>query len=184
MSVRPVKDVSGNIPDKLKLAIGDAVSLFSLIDSCALEIVWLILGADLAMKKKLAKERAFANLKTFEDAISQIPDVDSSHIFAVCRELRRQRNLIAHGVWQVDDAGIPHVTLHSHYLESDDYAVIEEFSYERFASFIESGLGVLGAFNEAKQNLEKVLPGKWPAIADMEAERSQACFAADRIIPS
>ena len=47
-----------------------------------------------------------------------------------CRELRLQRNLIAHGVRMVNDAGIPHVTWHSHFLESDDYAVVRSFSYE------------------------------------------------------
>ena len=108
--MRPVKDVSGNIPDKLKMAIGDAVSIFSKIDHCALEIVWLITGADLAGKKKLAKAHAISNLKTFEDAIRELPDAESDAIWVACRELRLQRNLITHGVWMVDDAGIPHVT--------------------------------------------------------------------------
>ena len=103
--MRPVKDVSGNIPDKLKMAIGDAVRLFSLIDSCALEIVWLFAGADLAQKKKLAKAHAANNLRTFENALRQIPEAESDEIFAACRELLDERNLIAHGVWLVDDAG-------------------------------------------------------------------------------
>ena len=79
------------------------VSLFSKIDHCALEIVWLITGADLA-EKKLAKAHAIDNLKTFEDAIRQIPKAEFDAIWSACRELRRQRNLIAHGVWLVDDA--------------------------------------------------------------------------------
>jgi hypothetical protein len=168
--MRPVKDVFGNIPGKLKMTIGDAVSLFSKIDHCALEIVWLIAGAGLAEKKKLAKEHAINNLKTFEDAIRQIPDTQSDAIWAACRELRRQRNLIAHGVWPVDDTGIPHVTWHSHFLESDDYAVVQSFSYEDFDAFLESARAVLNAFSETKQNLEETLPGKWPAIADMKVD--------------
>jgi hypothetical protein len=86
-----------------------------------------------------------------------------------CRELRLQRNLIAHGVWMVDDAGIPHVTWHSHFLESDDYAVVRSFSYEDFDSFLESARAVLNAFDETKRNLEELLPGKWPAITEMGA---------------
>jgi hypothetical protein len=167
--MRSVKDVSGNIPDKLKMAIGDAVSLFSKIDHCALEIVWLITGADLAGKKKLAKAHAVDNLKTFEDAIRELPDAESDAIWVACRELRRQRNLIAHGVRMVDDAGIPHVTWHSHFLESDDYAVVQAFTYEHFDSFLESARAVLNAFDETKRNLEEILPRKWPTITDMGA---------------
>jgi hypothetical protein len=161
--MRPVKDVSGNIPDKLTMAIGDAVRIFSMIDSCALEIVWLIAGAELAEKKRLAKEHAANNLKTFEDAICQLPNVESDEIFSAGRELRRERNLIAHGVWLVYNVGLPHVTWHARFLESDDYAVVEAFSDDRFDSFLERGRAVLDAFDETKRNLKEILPGKWPA---------------------
>ena len=69
----------------------------------------------------------------------------------------------------VDDAGIPHVTWYSHFLESDDYDVVRSFSYEDFDSFLESARAVLNAFDETKRNLEELLPGKWPAITEMGA---------------
>lgn len=86
--------------------------------------------------------------------------------------LRLQRNLIAHGVWMVNDAGIPHVTWHSHFLESDDYAVVRSFSWEDFGSFLESARAILNAFDETKRNLEELLPGKWPTITEMGAGKT------------
>jgi hypothetical protein len=124
---RAATTVSPNIPDKLKMAIGDAVRMFSLIDSCALEIVWLVAGADLAMKMKLAKEHSANNLKTLERAIRQIPRAETDAIWQTCRDLLDERNLIAHGVWMVDQDGIPQVTWHSRFLESEDYAVVHQF---------------------------------------------------------
>ena len=83
-------------------------------------------------------------------------------IWSTCRELLDERNLIAHGIWMIDENGLPHVTWHSRYLESDDYAVVEAFNYERFDYFLNRARAVLNAFAETKRNLE-VLPGKWPA---------------------
>ena len=64
------------------------------------------------------------------------------------------------------------MTWHSHFLESDDYAVVQSFSYEDFDSFLESARAVLTAFDETKKNMEEILPGKWPAIPDMGAEET------------
>jgi hypothetical protein len=58
----------------------------------------------------------------------------------------------------VDDASFPHVTWHSHFLESNDYAVVRSFSYEEFESFLESARAILNAFDETKRNWKTFCP--------------------------
>jgi hypothetical protein len=48
--------------------------------------------------------------------------------------MRYERNLIAHGVWMVDNKGRPLVVWHSKFLESDDFIGAEYFDYARIVS--------------------------------------------------
>jgi hypothetical protein len=45
----PEPNWSFEISDKLKLAIADSILLYSKIESCIVELVWLIEGADLKL---------------------------------------------------------------------------------------------------------------------------------------
>ena len=46
---------SFELPDRLKIAIADAVVLYSRIESCCVEIIWELEQADLERKKQIAK---------------------------------------------------------------------------------------------------------------------------------
>ena len=49
---------SFDLPDRLKLAIADAIAIFSRIDHAIIECIWILEQADLKRKKQIAKEHA------------------------------------------------------------------------------------------------------------------------------
>jgi hypothetical protein len=51
------------MPDRLKIAIADAVTIFSHIGCMVIESVWVLAEADLKRKKQVAKEQAAENIK-------------------------------------------------------------------------------------------------------------------------
>lgn len=150
--------LSGDLSDHLKMAIGDAVTIFSKIDAKMLEIIWLLSEADLAKKKKLAREHSAGNMKSLEEAFRLIPGAETGEIWRTCEALRRERNLIAHGIWLVDQFGNPQVTWHRRDLESDDYTVVEHFSFERFDHFLQRGHLLLKTFSDIERQLQEILP--------------------------
>lgn len=150
--------LSGDLSDRLKMAIGDAVTIFSKIDAKMLEMIWLLSEADLAKKKKLAREHSAGNMKSLEEVFRLIPGAETGEIWRTCEALRRERNLIAHGIWLIDQFGNPQVTWPRRDLESDDYTVVEHFSFERFDHFLEIGHQLLKTFSDIKHDLEEILP--------------------------
>ena len=145
---------SFDLPPHLKEAIADAVTLFAKIDSCVLETIWLLEGADLNRKKKLARQFAGRNLEAIEYAVKSIPDAESDAIWPAAHDLINERNLIVHGVWMVDCNGRPIVVWHK-FLESDNYFTGEYFDYRRFDYFLDRGQALLKTFAEFKKLLEE-----------------------------
>jgi hypothetical protein len=54
---------SFELPDRLKIAIADAIVLYSQIESCCIEIIWELEQADLDRKKQIAKNWGDQNFK-------------------------------------------------------------------------------------------------------------------------
>ena len=54
-TLEPAPDWSSKLPDKLKLAIADCILLFSNIESCIVELVWLLEDADIERRKQIAR---------------------------------------------------------------------------------------------------------------------------------
>jgi hypothetical protein len=158
---------SFELPPRLKLAIADAVTLFAKIESCMLETVWVLEGADLARKKRLSRDAAADHMEAIEAAVKLIPGAESDAIWAAARDLRNERNLIAHGVWMVDDDFRPLVVWHRKFLESEEYVTGEYFDYTRFDYFQARGRQLLTTFTEFKRLLED-------AIAEEARSRSGA----------
>src|SRR4051812_12119438 len=92
---------SFELPDRLKVAIAEAVTIFSHIDHMVTESVWALEEADLKRKKQIAKEHAHENLKFVRGVVEQHMKLDVGPTWDALDELRRERNLIAHGVWSV-----------------------------------------------------------------------------------
>ena len=145
-------------PDKLKLAIANAIVIFSRIDHAIIECIWILEQADLKRKKQIAKERAHENIKFIRSVVEEHMKLEIPETWDALAELRQERNLIAHGVWMMrfggDTAGelaapptgLPMVLWHSKMLESGDFVTAEFFGYWRFDKFMDRARVLLDTF--------------------------------------
>jgi hypothetical protein len=83
-----------------------------------------------------------------------LPAVDIKPIWDALVRMRRERNIIAHGVWGMAE-GAPVVMWHEKMLESDDFETCEIFDIERFKRFITGGIHLLETFRQYKLLLDK-----------------------------
>jgi hypothetical protein len=149
---------SFELPERLKVAIADAVAIFSRIDHAVIECIWILEQADLKRKKQIAKERAHENINFIRSVVEEHMKLKIPETWDALVELRRDRNLIAHGVWMMrfggDSAGerrapatgLPMVLWHSKMLESDDFVTAESFDYWRFDKFMSRASVLLDTF--------------------------------------
>jgi hypothetical protein len=149
---------SFDLPDRLKLAIADAIAIFSRIDHAVIECIWVLEQADLNRKKQIAREHAHENIKFVRSVIEEHMKLDIPETWDALAQLRQERNLIAHGVWAMrfdgDSAGelaapptgLPMVLWHSKMLESDDFVTAESFDYWRFDKFMNRARVLLNTF--------------------------------------
>lgn len=154
---------SFDLPDRLKIAIAEAVTVFSHIDCMLIESVWALEQPDLKRKKQIAKEHAHENIKFIRSIVEDHMKLDVSAMWDALAELRQERNLIAHGTWSVtfggetsatDPGGLPMVLWHSKMLESDDFVTAESFDYWRFERFMKRGRHLLNTFQQFKTMCE------------------------------
>jgi hypothetical protein len=141
---------SFQLPDRLKLAIADAIVLYSRIESCCIEIIWEIEQADLARKQELAKNWGDQNFKILRKAISALPGAHTHRIWPALKELGKDRNLIGHGVWMWTNEERPLVVWHSKFLESLDCVGAEYFDWSRFDRFMKRATVLMNTFAELK----------------------------------
>jgi hypothetical protein len=160
---------SFDLPDRLKLAIAEAVTIFSHIDCMVIESVWVLEQADLKRKKQIAKEHAHENINFVKSVVEQHMKLNIQETWDALAEMRQERNLIAHGVWSVrfggdtpgetivPPTGMPMVLWHSKMLESDDYVTAESFDYWRFERFMRRARLLLNTFRQFKAMCEKAI---------------------------
>src|SRR4051812_41276936 len=89
--------VSFVLPDKLKLAIADSITLYSKIESCIVELVWVLENPDLERKRAIAKSWGDQNFRIVKKAVKMIPGAESESIWPALKDLTQERNLIGHG---------------------------------------------------------------------------------------
>jgi hypothetical protein len=82
---------SFDLPDQLKLAIAEAVTIFSHIDCMVIESVWVLEQADLKRKKQIAKERAHENINFVKMVVEQHMNLDIPETWDALAELRQER---------------------------------------------------------------------------------------------
>lgn len=138
------------LPDRLKLAIADAIILYSRIESCCIEIIWEIEQADLKRKQELAKKWGDQNFKTLRRAVETLPGVRTDHIWPTLKALGKERNLIGHGVWLWTNEERPLVVWHSKFLESADWVGAEYYDWSRFERFMKHATVLMNTFAQFK----------------------------------
>jgi hypothetical protein len=160
---------SFDLPDRLKIAIAEAVTVFSHIDCMLIESVWALEQPDLKRKKQIAKEHAHENIKFIRSIVEDHMKLDVGAMWDALAELRQERNLIAHGTWSVrfggdtlgetavDPEGLPMVLWHSMMLESDDFVTAESFHYWRFEKFMKRGRHLLNTFQQFRTLCENAV---------------------------
>src|ERR1700712_2117789 len=89
--------ISFELPTDLKVRICDAITLFSRVESAALEAVWTPEHADLIRKKKIARMSAKNGFKALRGFFAGVTEAQESRLWATLDGLTNERNLIAHG---------------------------------------------------------------------------------------
>jgi hypothetical protein len=143
-----------DLPDKLKLAIADCITLYSKIQSCIVELVWLVEDASLKRKKEIAKGWGDQNFRIVKRDIKSILGAESDEIWPALKEIGKERNVIGHGVWMFTNTGRPLVVWHARFLDSDDGVGAEYFDWQRFDYFLDRGRILLSTFKEFKRLFE------------------------------
>jgi hypothetical protein len=147
---------SGELPVELKVAIADAVTLFSQIDDMVIRVLWAGEMADLKRKKQIMKNRLFTNLEYLEAFVKEHLDgMEIPETWGALASLRQERNMIAHGVWGVAE-GVPTVMWHEKMLESDEFETAELYDYERFRLFTVKVTKLLDTFNRYRVLLNQL----------------------------
>ena len=160
---------SFDLTDRLKIAIADAIAIFSRIDHTVIEWIWVLEQADLNRKKQIAKEHAHGNVKVVRSVVEEHMKLDIGPTWDALDEIRRERNLIAHGVWTMrfggdsqgekatPPEGLPMVVWHSKMLESDDFVTAESFGFWRFGEFMDRARVLLNTFQQFKTRIEDAI---------------------------
>jgi hypothetical protein len=118
---------------QLRLAIADAVVMYSRLDTMILEIIWELRKSDLNEKRKLAKRSAAKNFEELKEHVRALGSFDA--IWKSLEQLKDERALIAHGSWFLID-GKPFVLWHKEFLTYKDEVTAELFDERRFERFM------------------------------------------------
>ncbi|WP_038965599.1 hypothetical protein [Bradyrhizobium diazoefficiens] len=157
------------LPDQLRLAIADAVVIFSRIDNAIIECIWVLEQADYKRKLQIAREKAYENIKFVKGVVEEHLKIDIAPTWNALDKMRQERNLIAHGCWMVrfcgqspgekadPPVGLPHVLWHSKMLENGTDVVAEAFDYWKFKRFMDHAEVLLKTFREFRDMAEKAI---------------------------
>jgi hypothetical protein len=148
---------SSELPERLKLAIADCILLYSKIESCVVEPIWVIEDPDIFRKREIAKAWADQNSRIVTKVVKSIPGAESDAVSPALKDLGlgQQCNLIGHGVWMISSDGRPMVVSHARSIELGEGIEAQYFDWERFDHFLAIGSVTLNTFAEFKRSLEE-----------------------------
>ncbi|HZL40046.1 MAG TPA: hypothetical protein VFC45_07170 [Pseudolabrys sp.] len=154
---------SFELPDRLKIAIADAIVLHSRLESLCIECIWEIEKTDLERKKEIAKNWGSENFKLLKKAVAQLPGAETDRIWPTMKALGKERNLIGHGVWMWTSEQRPLVVWHAKFLEDPDWVGAEWFDWTRFEHFDKRVTVLVNTFAQFKLLLVKAVDAQPPA---------------------
>jgi hypothetical protein len=171
----PDLTVDFELPDRLKLAIADAIVLHSRLESCIVEIIWELEQADLKRKKEIAKAWSDQNFRLIKRAVKLIPGAKTDAIWPALKAIGKERNLIGHGVWIWTNEERPLVVWHSRSLEEADWVGAEFFDFARFDYFMQRAELLMNTFAQFKLLIVKAIDEEKAArAADRGSEAARA----------
>jgi hypothetical protein len=136
----------------VRLSIADAIVLFGRLEHELIEIAWLIKGADLKERVKIARNSATYN---FLNVIAIVEEAAGAR-FDALREtfvnLANDRNLMVHGAWLMVD-GRPWVVWHK-FLVDTESVIGEFFDKPRFEAFMKKADILLDTSRKFHSELE------------------------------
>ncbi|WP_370677692.1 hypothetical protein [Pleomorphomonas sp. PLEO] len=145
--------LSHDIPSEIKLAIADAVIAFGRIEQELIEIAWIISGADLKQRIKIARAPTKENFTEIIDSFEKTqPDLKLNALKDTVRQLADDRNLVVHGAWTMADDK-PWVVWHK-FAEDTDSIIGEYFETWRFEKFMIKSLHLLEMLRQFHNTLE------------------------------
>jgi hypothetical protein len=160
---------SYDLPARLRLAIADAVVIFSKLDHAIIECIWALEQADPQRKRQIAKQHAHENIEFVKGVVEGHLKLDIKETWNALTQMRGERNMIAHGVWMMrfggdspgetaqPPVGLPHVLWHSKMLEDGDYVVAEAFDFWKFDRFMKHAEVLLNTFRQFKTMAEDAI---------------------------
>ena len=151
---KPYTNVSFVLPDQLKLAIADCITLYSNIESCVVELVWTLEAPDKERKRQIARSWGDQNFRIVKKVVQSIPGAESDAVWPVLKDLTQERNLIGHGVWMVADDGRPLVVWHARSAELGEAPEAQYYDWARFDQFLAVGRAMLKTFSDFKNLIE------------------------------
>jgi len=156
-----------NLPDRLKIAIADAVVIFSRIENTCIEIIWEIEHADLQRKKAVARARNKENIKILKEEFSKIPGGKTDKLWIIFDRLSQQRNLIVHGVWAWTNDKRPMLVSHAKFLEEEGMIGVEVVEWAWFDGFMKHANLLLTTLENVQRQLVGLADGlavrrDWP----------------------
>jgi len=155
--------LSRDLPDWVRLAIADAVVVFGRLEQEAVEIAWLLKGADLKQKLKLARNPAQENLTFLVAFIERAaPGLKLDAMKDAIAGAAYERNLIAHGSWSMANRK-PWVVWHK-FLEDDDSVIGEFFERPRFERFMKITGRLLADFLRYHSEFESLTGKKTTSV--------------------
>ncbi len=146
---------SFDLPVHLKLAIADCILLYSNIENCTVELVWVLEAPDRDRKREIAKAWGDQNFQIVKKVVKSIPGAESGAVWPALKELGQERNLIGHGVWMISGDGRPAVVWHARSIELGETVEAQYFDWERFDRFQKIGGVVLNTFRQFRDLIEE-----------------------------
>jgi len=131
------------------------VIVFGRMEQEAIEIAWLIGGADLKQKLRIARDPAKDTLAAIIEAVENIDgNVKLDAIKDAIVELSGERNLIVHGSWNMANDE-PWVVWHK-FIEDDDSVIGEFFEKRRFDRFMKKAATLLDTLRRYHDEVERL----------------------------
>ncbi len=155
--------LSADLPQRIRLAVADAVVLFGRMEQEIVEIAWLLSDATFREKQKLARDPATGNFLAILTTLEQREQgLKLDALKDGFTTLAQERNLIVHGAWTMVEEK-PWVVWHK-FLEDDDSIVGEFFEARRFERFMVKGQHMLAMLRRLHNMLEEQTGKKTSAV--------------------